>query len=206
MKQSTVDFTGFVLAGGKSSRMGSDKAFLEIEGQTFLERSVCILIETCAETTIVINQGQTAQLEKLSAEMPYIFDVFENRGPLGGLHTAFLHCRTEFAVVLAVDLPFVSPDIIKFLQKTALEFHHFSAFVPLQNDGRPQPLCAIYKPEVCLKAVENLLKTKQSPSVRTFLAEIPTHFFQIEQSEETFFNINHPGDFQTLSSKYLIER
>ena len=74
-------FTGFVLAGGKSSRMGKDKAFLQIENETFLERAITTLSTVCENRVkIVLSQNQTNLIEKLPPNVSHIFDIFENRG------------------------------------------------------------------------------------------------------------------------------
>src|SRR5438045_1162415 len=99
-------FTGYILAGGKSSRMGKDKAFLKTSDKTFLERAINALSSICENhVKIILNQNQTDLIEKLPPNIPYIFDIFENRGALGGIHTALKNCKTKFAIILAVDLP-----------------------------------------------------------------------------------------------------
>jgi molybdopterin-guanine dinucleotide biosynthesis protein A len=77
--------------------------------------------------------------------------------------------------------------------------------VPLQTDGRPQPLCAVYRAEDCLPKLENLLNETPSAAVRDFLKIVPTRFIGQEEltsngREDLFFNVNHPSDFQTLVS------
>ena len=106
-------FTGYILAGGKSSRMGRDKAFLKIGEKTFLENAVEILTPVCKQVKIVLNKSQTHFIEKLPEGISHIFDIHENRGAVGGIHAAFQDCKTEFAVILAVDLPFVTSEAIE---------------------------------------------------------------------------------------------
>ena len=144
------DFTGYIFAGGKSSRMGADKAFLKIGEKTFLENAVEILKSNCDQVKIVLNKSQTHFIEKLPDGISYIFDIHENRGALGGIHAAFQDCETEFAVILAVDLPFVTSEAIEKLCEIILREKDFSAIVPRQTDGRFQPLCAVYRVKVIL--------------------------------------------------------
>src|ERR1035441_205521 len=90
---------GYVLAGGKSSRMGVniDKAFLEIGGQTLLERAVSVVGLVCGEVAVV---GDPA---KFGTARPVVSDIFLGCGPLGGIHTALVHSSAELNLMLAVD-------------------------------------------------------------------------------------------------------
>jgi molybdenum cofactor guanylyltransferase len=197
-----TNFSGYVLAGGKSSRMGADKAFLKLDGETFIARAVGNLSKICP-VKIVLNRSQTHFIEKLPADVPHIFDRFENRGAPGGIHAAFLDCETEYAVILAVDFPFVSSDILAKLAEIAQENADVSAIVPRQTDGRPQPLCAVYRVKTCLPPLEKLLDENDSASVRDMLELIfPRYIEQAELNTETdknlFFNVNHRTDFDSL--------
>ena len=198
-------FNGYVLAGGKSSRMKTDKAFLEFGGETFLTRAVKTLSSVCENRVkIVLNKSQTNFIEKLPDRIPHIFDVCEKRGALGGIHAALKDCRKDWAIILAVDLPFVTSEAIENLASIAVESKEFAALVPIQTDGRPQPICAVYQAEDCLPKLENLLTATTFASVKDFLKLLPTRF--IEQDElatnagkNLFFNVNRPADFQMLA-------
>jgi molybdopterin-guanine dinucleotide biosynthesis protein A len=198
------DFTGYVLAGGKSSRMRTDKAFLEIEGETFLHRAVKALETAGANPLkIVLNKAQTNFIERLPDRVPHIFDIYENSGALSGIHAALSDCRSEWIIILAVDLPFVSSEAIENLARIAYSSKDFAAIVPVQTDGRPQPLCAVYRAEDCLPKLEDLLSKNTSAPVRDFLELVPTHFIGQDElvtntSEDLFYNVNRPSDFQTL--------
>ena len=195
------NFTGYVLAGGKSSRMGKDKAWLEINGKTFLENAVDALRLNCSSIKIVLNQSQHYFIEKIPAEISYIFDCFENRGALGGIHAALKDCETELAIILAVDLPFVSCQAIEKLCEVALSSKDVAATVPRQNDGRLQPLCAVYRVQNCLPQLEDLLNKPTSPSVRDFLEVILTNYLETSalSDENLFFNVNQPSDYALIN-------
>lgn len=193
------DFTGYVLAGGKSSRMGADKALLKIGDQTFLENAVGILEPICEQVRVVLNRSQTGLTEKIPDGVSRIFDRFENRGALGGVHAALADCQTTFAVILAVDLPFVTGEAIEKLCEIISHENDFSAVVPLQADGKTQPLCAVYRVKDCLPKAEKLLSQTASASMRDFLEiieakELPTDSFD----QNLFANINSPTDYQIL--------
>lgn len=198
------DFTGYVLAGGKSSRMRTDKAFLEIGGETFLARAAGILSKVFDNRVkIVLNRTQTHFIERLPAGIPYIFDVYENRGALGGIHAALNDCETKFAVILAVDLPFVSHKILEKLCEIASSSNKFAVVVPLQADGTFQPLCAVYRAGYCLPSLEQLMYENDSASVRDFLDSIAPRFVEenklTERTNDVFFNVNRPSDFKKIA-------
>ena len=201
------NFTGYILAGGKSSRMKTDKAFLRLGDETFTVRAVKTISSTCENRVkIVLNSAQTNFIEKLPARVPHIFDVHENRGALGGIHTALADCQNEWAIILAVDLPLVTSEAIENLTKIAFESKDFSAIVPVQTDGQPQPLCAAYRVKNCLPILEILMNETASAPVRDFLKLVPVHFVGQDElatnvSEDLFFNVNRPSDFQTLVSQ-----
>lgn len=199
-------FTGYVLAGGKSSRMGADKAFLKKNDETFVERAIKNLSGICENRVkIVLNRNQTHFIEKLPYNFSHIFDNFENRGALGGIHAALKDCKTKYAVILAVDLPLVNSRALAKLAEIAETSNEFTAVVPRQTDDRLQPLCAVYNARFCLPPLENLLNETESASVRDFLEIIAPRIVEqseltVDDSENIFFNVNRPADFKLLES------
>lgn len=198
------NFSGYVLAGGKSSRMKTDKAFLETGGETFLERAVKTLQVVCeTRVKIVLNSAQTHFLERIPEGVPHIFDVYENRGALGGIHAALKNCATKYAIILAVDLPLVSGEAIENLANITLSSNKFIAVVPRQTDGRLQPLCAVYHARYCLPALENLMPENDSAAVGNFLELIAPRVINQnklteDRTKDIFVNVNRPADFQKI--------
>jgi len=132
-----ADFGGFVLAGGRSSRMGTDKAFLELDGRTLLARAVDVLRALTPEVRIV---GPAA---KFAAYGPVVEDVYVDRGPLAGIHAALTSSTTELNLMLAVDLPLVTESLLRFLVEQA-RVSDAVVTVP-RIAGGYQPLCAVYR-------------------------------------------------------------
>ena len=197
------DFTGYVLAGGKSSRMGADKAFLQIDGETFVARAANRLKPSCSQVKIVLNQTQIDFVGRLPADVPHIFDVHANRGAIGGLHAALKDCRTKFAVVLAVDLPNVTAEAIENLTNLAITSNKFTAVVPRQTDDRLQPLCAVYLARYCLPPLEKIVAADESASVNDFLEQIyactvPQEKLTATETENLFFNVNCREDLSRV--------
>jgi len=184
--------------------MKTDKAFLQFGGETFLARAITTLKTVCeSRIKIVLNQKQTYFVEKIPDQIPYIFDVYENRGVLGGIHAALRNCETKYAVILAVDLPLVTTKTIEKLAEIMLSSNKFVASVPRQADGRFQPLCAVYHARYCLLTLEQLMNENDSASVRDFLELISPRFIDQDklatnESNNIFFNVNNQVDFQEL--------
>ena len=197
-------FEGFVLAGGKSSRMGTSKAFLKIENETFIERAVNALKTSCNNRVkIILNQNQSAVD---FAAFDYTRDIYPERGAIGGIHTALSISKSEWTIILACDLPLVTDQILKEISKIALDLsQNFAAVVPKQTDGKIQPLCALYRSSLCLPQLTKLLQTQNSVSVRSFLETVPTFYIENNKisapNKTVFFNVNTPEDYRSILEK-----
>jgi molybdopterin-guanine dinucleotide biosynthesis protein A len=141
--------SAFILAGGKSTRMGADKAFALVSGRTLLAR---MLDAARSLTSSVYIVGDRA---KYAAFAPVIEDVFLECGPLGGIHAALRSSSTDLNVVLAVDTPFVSLALLQFLVTRARNSPTSLVTVARAKDGL-QPLCAVYRREFADTAEEGL--------------------------------------------------
>src|SRR5215213_10302058 len=100
----------FILAGGASRRMGTDKSQLLIERQTFTERIAETLLRVADSVALVGGQAQSSNLSTVA-------DVYPQWGALGGLHAALAACKREWAIVVACDLPFVTAELFEFLAR-----------------------------------------------------------------------------------------
>src|ERR1700759_2142962 len=141
--------TTWILAGGRSSRMGTDKAFLELAGKPLIVRAIELAHEVTPEVKIV---GDPV---KFAAFGPVIDDVYRDRGPLGGIHAALSSSQAEWNLILAVDTPFVTAEFLKYLLARA-ESSGATVTVPSVN-GYFQPLCAVYR-KAFLASAERALK------------------------------------------------
>lgn len=181
---------GFVLGGGKSSRMGTDKAFLDWGGKTLLSRALTVMGAVCDRVAIM---GDAA---KFSTYGSVVEDIFSGCGPLAGIHAALVHSAAELNLMLAVDMPFVSSELLAFLFAAA-ETNDAVVTVPRVGHGL-QPLCAIYRrdfstaAEKALRAGEYKIDAAFSGvSVRVIEeGELAAAGF----SERNFFNVNTPQD------------
>jgi molybdenum cofactor guanylyltransferase len=134
-----ADVAAFVLAGGKSTRMGADKALVILDGRTLLARAL-ELARTISDNVRIVGSA-----EKFAAFAPVVQDVFRECGPLGGIHAALRASAAELNLMLAVDVPFVRPALLQYLVTRARSSDAI-ATVPRAGGGW-QPLCAVYRRE-----------------------------------------------------------
>ena len=186
----------FILAGGASSRMGTDKARLFLEGKTFIERLSQTLGDFASRVVVVGQYSEDLSLESVS-------DIHPKWGALGGIETALTNCETEWAFVIACDLPFVTTDLCSRLSNFR---QSHDAVVPIQEDLIPQPLCAFYKVRPCLAQVTELIKRRLRRPL-DLLQSVNTKwvpYAEIEDlsgSQNFFVNINTPEDYYDASRK-----
>jgi molybdenum cofactor guanylyltransferase len=201
------EFAGFILAGGASSRMGRDKARLRLDGATFVARIAAALHAITPEVKIVSARPDSADLR-----LAVVPDLFLGCGALGGLHAALTDCRAIWAAVVSCDLPFVNGDLL--LRLVSLATSEFDAVAPVQPDGRLQPLCALYRAQVCLACAEQLLAAGERrprvllQQVRTRLVT-PVELNDLPDADLLWLNINTPADFaraQEISEQRMESR
>lgn len=134
------DLSAFILAGGKSSRMGTDKAFVMLEGRTLLDRALELARSVTDDVHIV------GQKEKYSSFAPTVEDIFPGCGPLGGIHAALRASEQKLNLILAVDTPLLSAALVEHIVSLAAKSPAALATVPRAGNGW-QPLCAVYRRE-----------------------------------------------------------
>jgi molybdopterin-guanine dinucleotide biosynthesis protein A len=191
-----LDVTAFVLAGGKSSRMGSDKAFLQLGSETLLSLALKALSVVAEEVRVV------GDAKRFSAFGRVVEDVYRDRGPLGGIHAALSSSERELNLMLAVDLPFVSPN---FLEYVLLRARESDAMVTVpRTGGSLQPLCAVYRRGFAEIAEPSLRdgKNKIDPlfeKVRTCVIE-EGELVRAGFSVAMFQNLNTPDELEKARS------
>jgi molybdopterin-guanine dinucleotide biosynthesis protein A len=184
--------TTVILAGGKSQRMGQDKAFLDLDGQTFIER---ILVEAKGLSEEVIIIANTKQYENLGVQV--YSDLVADAGPVGGIYTAMQIVQTPYLLVLSCDIP---------LLKRAVLEHLIQESIPcdvniLTTEERWQPLTAIYN-SITSPVFKKALDTK-SLKLRSLL--LLMHLNTIACPEDLIScldNINTPNDLKKIRNGY----
>jgi molybdopterin-guanine dinucleotide biosynthesis protein A len=188
--------TAFVLAGGKSSRMGSDKAFLTLGEETLLSRALRIAGAVTKKVQIVGDARKFATFGHV------VEDVYRGRGPLGGIHAALASSATQWNLMLAVDLPFVGAEFLRYLLVQARE-SDATVTVPRAGGGL-QPLCAAYQRRFAEVAEAALLEGKNK--IDALFAKVVTRVIEEDElaragfSAEMFRNLNTPEELEKARS------
>lgn len=185
--------TGFVLAGGHSSRMGVDKAFVQFDGRTLLARMLMLTQAVSSDVRILGSK------QKFGAYGHVVEDEFPDHGPLGGIHAALRSSTSELNVILAIDMPFVEERFLKYLRQEAERADDVLVTLP-RSEGIWQPLCAIYRKPFAAFAEEALRvgKNKIDPLFRNVELRIieESELKQQNFSPTMFRNLNTPEELQ----------
>lgn len=182
-----------IQAGGKSSRMGEDKALVHLAGTPLIERLLGRIEGLADEILITTNRPET--LAHLNLRMAG--DEFPGAGALHGLKTALSAARGEIVLVLSCDTPFVSRELLEHLLSRA---HEADAIVPKHGD-KYEPLQAVYNRAGCLPAVEAALVSGERRMVSFYpqvhVLPIEEHVLsELDPSGLSFFNVNTAEDLE----------
>ncbi|PYP84510.1 MAG: hypothetical protein DMG65_22495 [Candidatus Angelobacter sp. Gp1-AA117] len=193
--------TGFVLAGGKSSRMGTNKALLSLDGATLLQRTQTLLQSVCQRVFIL------GQRELYGSFGECIEDVYRECGPLGGIHAALLNSSTEFNLITAVDTPFLTVELLGYMADRARQSR--AVVTTPRLGGFDQPLCSIYSREF-LSVAEAALQSGNYKIVPLFPKENTLVISKAELAEfgatpEIFDNLNTPEDVERARRRSSVQ-
>ena len=190
--QPVGDIAAFVLAGGKSSRMGKDKAFLELGGRTLLSRAL-ELARSVAETVAIVGDGN-----KFFPLGRVLDDVYPGQGPLAGIHAALAGSDAALNLMLALDIPFIEKDFLRYLLSEA---SRGSAVVTVPKTGDHwQPLCAVYRRDFAATAEDALRRGKNR--IDPLFAKVETRVVDQDEMlrmnflESMFRNLNTLEDWK----------
>jgi len=196
LKNKRTEITAFILSGGKSSRIGIDKALLSIEGKPLVQRLVELLDSIFPEVVISSNELDLYNF----TWKKIVQDIYSGRGPLAGIHSALQFSHTEKNFIISCDMPFVSAELIKFL----CVYNSDKRIILPKAEGRIQQLCGLYSKSI-LAEVEKLLKESSSRtsnlkgSIYELMDKVPTEIVEVDKFDfyhsNLFFNINTPEDY-----------
>jgi len=192
-----LDVEGFILVGGASSRMGADKSRLVLNGRT----TASLLTEALRPVTSNVSAvGSSA--DPSDSSIRHIPDRHKRWGPLGGIQASLQASASEYCLIVACDLPFLTSELFAHLIQFMSEANGtLDAVVPLQSDGRPQPLCAVYQKVPCLTAAEESIGLGEH-TPRAMLDKVKTRYVNFSEfanlpgSGNFFFNLNRPEDYE----------
>jgi molybdopterin-guanine dinucleotide biosynthesis protein A len=192
------ELRAYVLAGGKSTRMGQDKAFLELGGKALIRNALAIAGAVAKEVKIVGDPGKFGDFGTV------VPDIYPERGPLGGIHAALAESASELNLMLGVDLPFLEVGFLQLLVSAAKDS---PALVTLPRvDGYYQPLTAVYRREFSALAEKALAANRNK--VDALFPHIPLRVVTEEEiagngfSSAMFRNVNTPEDWKMAAEEF----
>jgi molybdopterin-guanine dinucleotide biosynthesis protein A len=187
------DITGIILSGGQNSRMGVNKAFLEIEGSRLIDNILAVYKNIFSETIIVTN-------DPLSytnfPDTIVVTDIYKGKGSLGGIYTGLFYASNEYSFVAACDMPSLNTDFILYLID---QTGKYDIIVPELSEGF-QSLHAIYSRR-CLPAINKMLLADKL-KITGFFKEMRMLRITEEKIKpfnkdgRLFLNINTPEDLK----------
>ena len=186
--------TGIILSGGKSTRMGENKAFIELEGVPIVRRIYTLFKELFQEVIIVTNQQELFK----NFDSKIYSDLIPNQGALGGLYTGLFFSTFQYSFCVACDMPFIKKALVQYI------INHIEGedvIVPRTEDGL-QPLHAIYSKN-CLDPIKIIMEQGKYKII-DFYNQVNVkiveekEFTVLDPLRESFINVNTPDELHSI--------
>jgi molybdopterin-guanine dinucleotide biosynthesis protein A len=184
-----------IQAGGKSSRMGQDKALMPFRGVPLIQYVMERLSAVADEIIITTN----APADYRFLNQPLYPDLRPGRGALGGLYTALSSAKGDFVAVVACDMPFASIQFFEMASKLLIT-SGADVVIPRTEFGY-EPLHALYRRDICIPPIEAAIDADKWKVISWF-DQVNVHAFSLEETAAfnadglTFWNLNTPEDFE----------
>lgn len=182
--------TVFILCGGKSSRMQSEKGLVLFQGKPFIEHIIQAILPVTEQIKLI-----TATKEYDYLPYQKIPDIILDKGPLGGIYTALANSETEFNLILSCDIPLISTELLSEL----ISKHNNEAEITVfASESRLHPLIGIYSKKV-LPVIKSAIDNDEL-KMMDLLAKIPHQILNIDESENFHLtNINSVDELNDLN-------
>jgi len=183
--------SGFILAGGKSSRMGTDKALLLVQDESMLKRMIRLLEPHCKSIAI---SGNKPEYNDFNIEM--VMDLYSGCGPISGIISSLKHSSTEWNLLVSVDVPFINDVFILYL---IAHIGNYDCIIA-EHEGRVEPLMGFYNRQI-IPVVEEMIRQGDYKLMR-LLDQLNVRYVNcdglIKQFPQLFMNINLPEDYNSI--------
>lgn len=179
------EVTGVIMAGGKSSRMGTDKGLLLYQGKPLSQYAVDVLKPFCTEILISTQNEEYARFG-----LPLVPDEIPGCGPIGGIYSALKASKTSFLLILGCDMPRISSHTI---EKLLSHIGNYDCVIPLVA-SKPEPLCAVYSKKLLNRIACNIKKGEFA--LYRLIKNSNTFFVDFENNLSEFTNINTPDELK----------
>ena len=189
------NITGILLAGGKSSRFGSDKALTIFNGKPLINFGLDLLKQICSDIIISSNSEHMAQFG-----YRVVADEIKDIGPIGGIYSCLKQSKSPQNIVISCDTPFINKGLLQYILNHNKDF---KAVIPETEHGYLEPLIACYHSEV--QWVMKDLIGEGKYKMQNIMDRVPTLKLPIRDNldfyhNRLFFNINYPTDLDKLNS------
>jgi molybdopterin-guanine dinucleotide biosynthesis protein A len=207
------DITAIILSGGKSSRMGTNKSFLEIGDKTLIERLRDLLKSMFNDVILITNEPGDYKFLGLQIYE----DIFRHRGPLAGIHSGLKNSKTNINFIISCDLPFMTKQMINYL----IEYKTDKLITVAKADGFIQQLAGKYSKE-CLSPSEKILREEANNenrdvvqknrkcNVLNLIDTVGAEIIPAESlpfyNEDLYFNMNRTEDYNLLLEKLRLKK
>ncbi|NWF77989.1 MAG: molybdenum cofactor guanylyltransferase [Chloroflexi bacterium] len=187
--------TSIILAGGKSSRLGRNKALQTIGGKTLIQWIVDRLAILSTEIIIATAHGEAIPCSS-AVTIRTVADVYPGKGPLGGIHAGLMASSSSRAIVVSCDIPFLSVGLLKYMTQICPAF---DVVVPRIKD-KIEPLCAVYS-QNCLAHLQKLLE-QDKRQIRKLFSMVKVKYVEEDEINRfdpehlSFFNINSQAELE----------
>lgn len=204
--------SAIILAGGMSSRFGTNKALQTLAGKPLIRHVTERMSNVVDEVLVVVGQGvpRTEYSSVLPKSVRVINDEIEGKTPLVGIVSGLRSARSDYVAVLACDLPFANDSVVDLLFRRALDV---DAVIPRWHGGRIEPLEAVYRRVPTLLAGEEALadggmsqKEMISRLARVVYVSVEDEIAAVDNGLRTFFNVNRGEDLATAEKMIANER
>ena len=187
-------FSLAIIAGGKSRRMGRDKAFLDLGGKTLIERVITASADLGQSQTLLIT-NKPDEYRHLGLEM--YTDILPDKGSLGGIYTALTQAAHPAVLVLACDMPFIKTELLRFM---IAQLDEATDIVVPRVEGYPQGMHAIYR-TTCLPPIREQLQANRLKIIR-FYGKMRVRYLDeadyapYDAEGRSFTNLNTPAELE----------
>jgi molybdenum cofactor guanylyltransferase len=195
-----------ILAGGRSARLGQEKASLLIGGKRLLQQIVDNLSQLDEEIILVLAQGQLDPQLKSPLTVKTTTDLYYGKGPLVGIYSGIKASSGDYSLVVACDMPFLCVDLLRYMIGLA---PGFDIVIP-RIDSLVEPLHAVYSKN-CLSHIEDMMKESGLLNPTSLLDRVKVRYVEENEIDSfdpkrlSFFNVNTPSDLQKAEQIMFME-
>lgn len=191
------DVTGGILAGGHSSRFGSNKALFSPDGETLIERAAGLLRPLCRQVLVSASHANAGAYTFL--DLNIVEDLHSDCGPLGGLEAMLNRCTSPWLLVLTCDMPYVNSEALQTMISHAQLSDALDDSLPRafawqrESDGSISPFPLLIKRSALPRLREQM--RQEHYGVKAFLRTVDTYYIKTD-SAQLLSNVNRPEDWQ----------